>query len=107
MENAELIISLIGTSLSFFVTCVILMIKFVRSVKKRSEAQDGVLLLDAVVPLMEIAEKHTNYSGAEKKEFVLSKLNEFSKENGLDFNAEEISAKIEELIKLTKQVNIK
>ena len=69
--------------------------------------QNYSFLDDAVAPLMEIAEGFTNYSGEEKKQFVLTKVNQFAIENGLKFDAEETAAKVEKLINLTKKINTK
>ena len=51
------------------------------------------------------AEAFVNYSGAEKKEYVLTKANRFAIENKIPFNETELSDKIEELIILSKEVN--
>ena len=107
MENAELVLSFIGTALSLAAMCALFIIKLIRAAMAKKRTQEGAMLLDAVVPLMEIAEKFVNFSGEEKREFVLTKLNQFALENGLNFNAETISTKIEELIELTKRVNTK
>ena len=107
MENLEIIFSLFGTALSLLVTCLFFIIKFIKSVHTKNKLKDNTAILEAVAPLMEIAEKFRHYSGEEKKEFVLTKLNQFSLENNLAFDAEAIDKKIEELIKLTKQVNSK
>ena len=48
-----------------------------------------------------------NYSGAEKKEYVMTKINQYALENHIKFNQEEISKRIEELVALTKEVNVK
>ncbi len=105
MENLELILSLIGTTVSLLITCIIFIVKFVKSLRAKRLAEDDTAILEAILPLMEIAEKYKNYSGEEKKEYVLTKLNQFTIENGINFNAEAVIGKIEELIQLTKQVN--
>ena len=107
MENLELLLSLIGTAVSLFVTTVVFIIKFANSIRKRKKFSNENDLLNAVAPLMEIAEQHTNYSGEEKKEFVLTKLNQFAIENKITFNSEAIVKRIEELIVLSKNVNAK
>ena len=107
IENLELLISIAGTILSLLLTCIICFVKAIRSSKQKKELQDNATLMDAVGPLMEIAEKYENYSGEEKKQFVLTKINQLAIENNLKFNAEEISKKIEELITLSKEVNNK
>ena len=107
MENAELILSLAGTAFSLMVTCLIFIIRLVKTAKDRKRMQNYSFLDDAVAPLMEIAEGFTNYSGEEKKQFVLTKVNQFAIENGLKFDAEETAAKVEKLINLTKKINTK
>ena len=56
---------------------------------------------------MEIAENFSNYSGEEKKQFVLTKVNQFAIENGLKFDAETTAAQVEKLIELSKKINAK
>ena len=43
----------------------------------------------------------------EKKEYVLTRINQLAIENGINFDVKAISDKIEELIKLSKEVNYK
>lgn len=105
MENLELILSLAGTALSLFIACVIFIAKLIRGYITKKKLKNSYVLLDAVAPLMEIAETFTNYSGEEKKEYVMTKVNQFAIENGITFNADAVTAKIEELIQLSKNVN--
>ena len=44
-------------------------------------------------------------AGAMKKDTVFTKLQAYALQNGYDFNAEEWSAKIDELVQFTKSVN--
>ncbi len=106
MENLEVILSLIGTSLSLFVTCLIFIVKFIKSLRTKKLAENDNAIIEAILPLMEIAENYKHYSGEEKREFVLTKLNQFTLENGINFDSDAVIKKIEELIKLTKQVNV-
>ena len=105
MENLELILSLAGTALSLFIACMIFIAKLIRGYITKKKLKNSYVLLDAVAPLMEIAETFTNYSGEEKKEYVMTKVNQFAIENGITFNADAVTAKIEELIQLSKNVN--
>lgn len=107
MENFELILSLAGTAFSLFVACIIFIIKIVQAIRSKKQTINATLLEEAIPPLMEIAEKFQNYSGKEKKEYVMTKINQFAIENKLHFDANTISDKIEQLIKLTKEVNAK
>ncbi len=105
MEQARLILSLAGTALSLFITCTVLIIKVILSFKKHKKLRESSVLADAIAPIMQVAESFAHYTGEEKKQFVLTKLDRLAAEQKLDFNAEEISAKIEELIKLSKKIN--
>ncbi len=107
ITNWEMILSLAGTVLSLIFTCLICFIKMLLNRKQKRVIEDRVALLDAVAPLMEIAETFSNYTGQEKKEYVLTKINQLAIENGVKFNAQEVSEKIEELIKLSWEVNAK
>lgn len=105
MENLEVILSLAGTALSLLVACVTFIVKFVRSIHKRVKEQGTTALLEAVIPIVEIAEGFADYSGAEKKEYVLTKVNQYAIENRIEFDAEAVSDKIEQLVELSRQVN--
>ena len=105
MENFELILSLAGTALSLFIACVLFVVKIIRSYITKKKLKNSYVLLDAVAPLMEIAETFINYSGEEKKEYVMTKLNQFAIENGITFDEQAVTNKIEELIGLSKNVN--
>ena len=105
MENIQLILSLAGTTFSLLVACVTFVIKLVRSVRRRVREEGAAVLMNAVAPIVEIAEGFGNYSGAEKKEYVLTKVNQYAIENSIEFNAQSVSDKIEQLVELSRQVN--
>lgn len=105
MENLEIILSLAGTAISLFIACITFIVKLIKNVKKRIAEQGATALLDAVTPIVEIAETLTNYSGAEKKEYVLTKVNQYAIENDIAFDANAVSNKVEQLVELSKQVN--
>ena len=105
MENLELIVSLAGTALSLFIACVLFIVKIIRGYITKKKLKNSYVLLEAVPPLMEIAEQFTNYSGEEKKEYVMTRVNQFALENKIKFDSEAVNEKIEELIGLSKKVN--
>ena len=105
MENLELIVSLAGTALSLFIACVLFIVKIIRGYITKKKLKNSYVLLEAVAPLMEIAEQFTNYSGEEKKEYVMTRVNQFALENKIKFDSEAVNEKIEELIRLSKKVN--
>ncbi len=107
MENFEVVLSLAGTAFSLLVTSVIFVIRMVKALKERNSMQSLSCLYDAIAPLMEIAEGFTGYSGEEKKQFVLTKVNQFAIENGIKFDAAATAAQVEKLIGLSKKINAK
>lgn len=107
LDNYELYLSIAAAIISLIFAIIVCIIKLVRAVKAKTKLQDDADLLDAVAPIMQIAESFTNYSGAEKKEYVLTRINQLAIENGINFDVKAISDKIEELIKLSKEVNYK
>lgn len=105
MEEIELILTLAGTVLSLFIASVLFIVKIIRGSISKKELKNSYVLLEAVAPLMEIAETFTHYSGEEKKEYVMTKVQQFAIENGIKFDSEAVTNKIEELIDLSKNVN--
>lgn len=105
MEEIELILTLAGTVLGLFIASVLFIVKIIRGSISKKELKNSYVLLEAVAPLMEIAETFTHYSGEEKKEYVMTKVQQFAIENGIKFDSEAVTNKIEELIGLSKNVN--
>lgn len=105
MANLEIILSLAGAALSLLVACVTFIFKLVKSTRLRIREESTTALMSAVAPIVEIAEEFKNYSGQEKKEYVLTKVNQYAIENGIEFDASAVSDRIEQLIELSKNVN--
>ena len=105
MKDLELILSISGTVFGLLVTTITFFVKFIKSAKAKKAAENLIKIGDAVIPYIEQAEKFTHYSGPEKKEYVVTKANQFALDNGIKFNPKSVSEKIEELVALTKQVN--
>ena len=62
-------------------------------------------LITFVKEVMAEADTFKNFTGPEKKAFVMTKANQWALKHGIKFNSEKVSKAIEDLIKLTKQVN--
>lgn len=58
-----------------------------------------------IIPIIVEAEALTNFSGKEKMEYALTKLNQMAIKSKIDFDQEVIEQKIEELIELSNKVN--
>ena len=107
MEKLEIILSLGGTVISFIITLIVVIIKLIKWKKIYKSLEEEKELYDLVDDLMSIAETYNNYLGKEKKEYVITKLNQFAIENEIDFDKEKVDERIEKLIKLSKNVNYK
>ena len=107
MKNLEILLSLIGTILGLAITVATFIVKSIRNKKVKKSLEQIVKIGNAVLPFIHEAEKLTGYTGAEKKAYVMTKANQFAIQNKIVFNEEQVSKKIEELINLTKQVNVR
>ena len=87
------------------ITALTFILKFIKSAKAKRLAEQLTAIGESVVPYIEQAESFAHYSGAEKKEFVLTKANQFAIEKGYNFSPALVGEKVEELVKLTKKVN--
>lgn len=105
MENLEIIISVAGAALGLLVTTVTFLAKFIKNAKAKKVAENIIKIGNAMIPYIQEAESYVHYSGEEKKEYVMTKANQYAIENGIAFDKQAVSAKVEELIKLTKEVN--
>ena len=79
--------------------------KYAKSVKARKVAEQTIKICNAILPYIEQAETYVHYSGEEKKEYVMTKTNQYAIENGIPFDKHAVSEKVEELVELTKEVN--
>ena len=105
MQNLEFIISLAATAICFLATAITFITRFVKAIKEKRTAQSTLRLCNALAPLITEAEKFTNYNGQEKKEFVLTRANQFALQNRIKFDTTWTSQKIDEIVHLTRQVN--
>ncbi|MGM9969438.1 MAG: phage holin, LLH family [Anaeroplasma sp.] len=104
--DLEFIFSIIGTGLGILITILTFIIKLSKNNKVRKNAENLLLLTNQISTFVKEAEGFSNYNGCEKKNYVLTKMNQFSIENGIKFDKDYVSKKIEELIDTTKVVNI-
>lgn len=75
-----------------------------RVVSKAFKDKDYAKLLSNALDLIVVAEeKYSN--GEDKKKFVLDMLSEIAKKAGIKYDADKLSATIDEIIALSKKVN--
>ena len=107
MENLEVILSLCGTIFGLIITVCTFIVKTVNNAKAKRIAEQAIKISNAVLPFIKEAEKFTAYTGAEKKAYVMTKANQFALVHHIPFSEEQVSEKIEELVTLTRQVNVR
>lgn len=105
MQNLNVILSLVGTIAGLIVTAATFLIKFIKNGKAKKIAENIIEIGNAVIPYIKRAEEFAQYTSAEKKEYVMTKANQYAIENGIPFDAAAVDEKIEELVRLTKHVN--
>lgn len=107
MENAEIIISLAGTVISLIIAVITFIAKFLKSEKAKTTAENIVQICDEILPLIKQAEQFVNFSGQEKKEYVMTLMRKYALDNGIYLDCQMLAEKIDELVALTKNVNVK
>lgn len=103
--NLELFLSLLGTLLGFAISLLTLILKLSKNKKVRKAAEQLLIITDQLNQCILEAEQFKNYTGQEKKNYVLTKMNQFSIDNHIQYDQEYISNRLEEMIHLTKNVN--
>lgn len=92
----SLLLGIVGTVAGWF-----------SSEKAKKIAKNTLAIKSEVEKYVQVAEELKEVSGAEKKQYVLKAIEAEAKSKGLNFNAEEVSNLIEEIIEITKKVNAK
>ena len=105
MEKLEYIFSLVGTVLSFLVALLTLVLKLMKVLKDKSITEDREKLVEKLLELVVEAEGLLDYSGKEKKAYVMEKVSEFASREDIEADLEFVSEEIEKLVELSKQVN--
>ena len=105
LDNLQVLLSFLGSILGLLFTSIIFLKKFIKNKKLKNILEKAEQITKEIIPCIIEAEQFVNYTGDEKKNYVMTKINRFAIENDIDFNFDYVSEKIEELILLSKQVN--
>jgi len=107
MEHIATIISLVGTALGLLTTAITFFVRFLRSARGRKVAENVLEINDVLLSFIKQAEMLVGQTGPDKKEFVMNKALQFAIERNITFNPSAVNEKIEELVQLTNEVNIR
>lgn len=105
--NVQEILTLIGSLLPLLIAFLTFLVKFIKNEKAKKILNCTLELSKAIQPLIVEAEKFTHFSGEEKKQYVLTKANQFAIDNNIKFDQEKVSQMIDELVETTKKVNMR
>jgi hypothetical protein len=98
--------SLAAVVVGFITSTITFAVKFFKTHFAKTVAEDRLEIRDVLLGFICEAEAFLSYSGEEKKDFVLTKIKDFAEKNGLTYNVERVAAKIDQIVTLSKLVNI-
>lgn len=101
MEWVELIISI----LAGLAAAIPLVIKLIEYVQKAIKEKNWGIVLDMVMDYMAIAEERFD-NGADRKEWVMSMVEQTSATVNYDIDMNVISTTIDNLVRMSKKVNV-
>ncbi len=105
MENLERIITIISACMGLLATVTGFLIPLVKNVKAKKRLMAINKLTTELQTLIIDAEAFVNFTGVEKKEYVMTKANRYALENKIPYNESDVSQKVEDLVALSKKVN--
>jgi hypothetical protein len=106
MENIEIIITAVIAGLGFLASTVVFIIKFVKAQKAKLAAEGHLDVKNVLLEFIQEAEKLTDTTGAEKKNFVMEKVNEYLKNNNVTADIVKIGESVDQIVDFTKKVNV-
>jgi hypothetical protein len=107
MEDLELYLSVAGTIIGLLITTITFLSKFITNLKARKKLENLLSFTNAIQGFIKEAEQFVHYTGAEKKAYVMTSVEQIALNKKVKLNIEAVSAKIDELVDLTKKVNIR
>ncbi|MCX4287017.1 MAG: phage holin, LLH family [Clostridia bacterium] len=105
MENIKELITIASACLGFIATLTGFLIPLVKNVKAKNKLKSLNKLSVALQAFVVEAEQRVNFTGEEKKQFVLTKANRYALDNKIPFNEQSVDGEIESLVALSKSVN--
>ena len=101
------ILTLLGSVIPLLAAFLTFLIKFIKNEKAKKILSCTLQIAETIQPLIVEAEKFTHFSGEEKKQYVLTKANQFAIDHKIKFDQEKVSSMIDELVATTKKVNMR
>ena len=105
LEILKEIIDIIAVALPLLISLIIVIAKLTKNIKLKNISENLIEVEEVIKRFMESAESFINYSGADKKEWVKVKVNQYCIENSIPYSDSIVDSLIEKLIGLTKNIN--
>ena len=105
MENIKQIITIASACVGLLATITGFLIPLVKNVKAKNKLTALNKLSTTLQSLIIDAEAFTNFTGAEKKEYVMTKANRYAIEHKIPYDEQAVSEKVEDMVALSKEVN--
>lgn len=105
LANMKEVVAITSAALSLLTTIFVLVAKLTKNVKLRKLAERITFFREQVEKYVALAEEIVNFKGKDKKEWVVTKVNQAAIDAGIQFDADVVSQLIEEVVNLTKIVN--
>ena len=99
------ILTIIGLVCALLATIVTAISKNCKNSKIAKKASSLLVIIQSAQEYMEKAEKLLGFTGAEKKEWVVTKIVQYCISKNINYDEETIDEVVEELISFSKQVN--
>lgn len=111
--NISDILTWVVFGISFLSGCVSILIPYLKTAKAKKNAEKIVnalsgfeLICENIQPLVVKAEQFRNFSGAERKEWVMTQLRIVALQHSIAFDENAVSEKVEEIVSTTNKVNV-
>lgn len=104
-EYGNMLLTSVISACGLAISTITFIIKFFTSIRDKKFLSQMLLVSEAIIPLVEEAERFVNFSGIEKKEFVMTRVIELMNSNHWKISKETVSDKIESFVSLSKKVN--
>lgn len=107
MDTFDFILTVLTSAVPLLIALLTFVIKFVKNKKANNVLKKTLLLTEALQDYIVEAEAFKNYTGIEKKQFVLTKANQFSIDHKIKFDELAVSDMVDQLVGVTKKVNMR
>lgn len=111
--NISDILSYVIFGISFLLGLVTTLVPYLKTAKAKKNAEKLVkalsgfeLIVEQIQPYVVKAEQFRNFSGPERKEWVMTQLKLLALEHSIVFDEVAISEKVEEVVATTNKVNV-